>query len=298
MAMAAGGAVLVTGASSGIGRATALRLDGAGLRVFAGVRKEEDTDALRRCSPGITPVLLDVTDADSLRRAADEVSGQVGAAGLAGLVNNAGVSGGSPAEFLPLDELRRMLEVNVVGVVASTQAFLPLLRHGKGRVVCIGSISGRFAVPYLSAYSMTKSAVAAFCDSLRGELRPWGVQVVLVEPGSIKTPIWDKGLSGLDAQLEQWPAEAGELYGEVIPRMRRITEQTAARAIPPERVAKVVEHALTASRPRTRYLVGADARAQAVISRVPDRARDAMVARMIGVPSRGKAVSRPNSSGG
>jgi len=288
MAAAERGAVLVTGASTGIGRATALRLDGAGMRVFAGVRREADGEALRRERSGITPLLVDVTDTGSLQRAAAALHAALGDEGLSGLVNNAGISGGAPVEFAPLDEVRRILEVNVVGVVASTQAFLPLLRAGShpGRVVCIGSIGGRFAVPFLSAYSMSKSAVSAFCDSLRGELRPWGIQVSLVEPGSIKTPIWDKGLNGLDAQLSQWPAEANQLYGDVIPRMRRITEQTAARAIPPDRVAKVVEHALTASRPRTRYVVGADARAQAMIRRLPDRLRDVVVAKMIGTPKK------------
>jgi NAD(P)-dependent dehydrogenase (short-subunit alcohol dehydrogenase family) len=276
------GAVVVTGASTGIGRATALRLDGAGMHVFAGVRREQDADALRRESPRITPLLVDVTDAEKLAEAVRTVAAQVGDRGLHGLVNNAGISGGAPAEFQPLDELRRMLEVNVVGMVATTQAFLPLIRQGHGRIVCIGSIGGRFASPFLSAYSMSKAAVSALCDSMRSELRPWGIHVALVEPGSIKTPIWEKGLQELDAQMEKWPAAALELYGDVIPRVRRISERTAARAIPPDRVAKVVEHALTAARPHTRYLVGADARAQALIRRVPDRARDAMVARMIG----------------
>ena len=285
--MATRGAVVVTGASTGIGRATALQLDAVGLRVFAGVRRQQDGDDLRRERPGIMPVLIDVTDAASLAAAVETVAQQLGPdEGLAGLVNNAGISGGSPAEFMAIDGVRRMLEVNVIGMVATTQAFLPLLRRGgaRGRIVCIGSIGGRFAVPFLSAYSMSKAAVSAFCDSLRGELRPWGISVSLVEPGSIKTPIWDKGLKEIDEAMTDWPAAAMELYGDAIPRMRRITEQTASRAIPPERVAKVVEHALTASRPRTRYIVGADARAQAVIRKVPDRMRDAMVARMIGVP--------------
>jgi NAD(P)-dependent dehydrogenase (short-subunit alcohol dehydrogenase family) len=276
------GAVVVTGASTGIGRATAVRLAGSGMRVFAGVRRQQDADALRRESPAITPLLLDVTDHETLQEAVRTVAAEVGEAGLSGLVNNAGVSAGAPAEFQPIDELRRLLEVNVVGIVATTQAFLPLVRQGHGRIVCIGSIGGRFAVPFLSAYSMSKAAVSALCDSMRGELRPWGIHVALVEPGSIKTPIWDKGLSGFDAQMEQWPAHALELYGDVIPRMRRITEQTASRAIPPDRVARVVEHALTARRPRTRYVVGTDARAQALIRRIPDRPRDAIVARMIG----------------
>jgi NAD(P)-dependent dehydrogenase (short-subunit alcohol dehydrogenase family) len=277
------GAVVVTGASTGIGRATALRLSAGGMRVFAGVRRQEDADALRRESAQITPLLLDVTDRASLDRAVSTVSEAVGDAGLAGLVNNAGISGGSPTEFLAIDDLRGMLEVNVVGVVATTQAFLPLIRRGHGRIVCIGSIGGRMAVPFLAAYSMTKAAVSALCDSLRGELRPWGIHVALVEPGSIKTPIWEKGLRGIDDQMGRWPAEAMQLYGDVIPKMRRITEKTASRAIGPDKVARVVEHALTASRPHTRYVVGADARAQAILRRVPDRARDAMIARTIGL---------------
>jgi NAD(P)-dependent dehydrogenase (short-subunit alcohol dehydrogenase family) len=278
------GAVVVTGASTGIGRATVQRLAGSGMQVFAGVRKQSDADALREDSPNITPLLLDVTDPEQLAAAVEEVQRQLGSNGLRGLVNNAGISGGAPTEFLPIDDLRAMLEVNVIGMVATTQAFLPLLRTGKGRVVCIGSIGGRMAVPFLAAYSMSKAAVSALCDSLRGELRPWGIHVSLVEPGAIKTPIWEKGLQSVDEAQQNWPAQALQLYGDAIPRMRKITERTAAHAIPADSVAKVVEHALTASRPRTRYLVGTDARVQAMVRRVPDRARDAMVARMLGTP--------------
>ena len=281
------GAVVVTGASTGIGRATALRLANGGMRVFAGVRKQPDADELRKDSPNITPLLLDVTDSEHLTAAVEEVQRQLGDnGGLQGLVNNAGISGGAPTEFLPLDDLRGMLEVNVIGMVATTQAFLPLVRRGQGRIVCIGSIGGRLAVPYLAAYSMSKAAVSAFCDSLRGELRPWGIQVALVEPGAISTPIWDKGLRDVDGAQESWPEQALELYGEAIPMMRRVTERTASHAIPADNVAKVVEHALTAARPRTRYLVGTDARVQAMVRRVPDRARDAMIARMIGTPKK------------
>lgn len=284
--MARSGAVVVTGASTGIGRATVLRLDAAGLRVFAGVRREQDGEALRRERSGITPLLLDVTDAAALKAAVAAVEAEVGGAGLTGLVNNAGVSTGAPVEFVAIDEVRRIFEVNLVGVMATTQAFIPLLRPAHGRIVCIGSIGGRMASPFLSAYSASKAAVSAMCDSLRVELRPWGMHVALVEPGSIDTPIWDKGFTEFEASVQSWPAQAMQLYGDVIPRMRRITEQTAKRAIPPDRVARVVEHALTASRPRTRYVVGTDARARAMIRRMPDRMRDAVVARMIGAPKK------------
>lgn len=278
-------AVVVTGASTGIGRAISLHLARGGFRVFAGVRKQKDAEALRTESPGITPLILDVTDAEQLAAAVAEVDRAVGAEGLHGLVNNAGVSGGAPTEFVPLDDLRAMFDVNVFGVVATTQAFLPLLRRGRpGRIVCIGSIGGRMAVPFLAGYAMSKAAVSALCDSLRGELRPWRIEVSLVEPGAIRTPIWEKGLRGVDEQMERWPEQALELYGEVIPALRRTTEKTAARALPAESVAKVVEHALTASRPRTRYLVGNEARMQAIVRRIPDRPRDALVARTIGLP--------------
>ena len=279
------GAVVVTGASTGIGRAITLQLARDGFRVFAGVRKLTDAEALRSESPGIIPLILDVTDAEQLAAAVAEVEAAVGDEGLQGLVNNAGVSGGAPTEFVPLDELRAMFDVNVFGVVATTQAFLPLLRRGApGRIVVIGSIGGRMAVPFLAGYAMSKAAVSALCDSLRGELRPWRIEVSLVEPGAIRTPIWEKGLRGVDEQMERWPEQAVELYGEVIPALRRTTEKTAARALPPENVAKVVEHALTASRPRTRYLVGTEARMQAIVRRIPDRPRDALVARTIGLP--------------
>jgi NAD(P)-dependent dehydrogenase (short-subunit alcohol dehydrogenase family) len=281
------GAVVVTGASTGIGRATALHLAGSGFTVFAGVRKPQDAETLRSDSSSITPLILDVTNPEQLAAAVKTVEAAVGDKGLQGLVNNAGISGGAPTEFLPLDDLRGMLEVNVVGMVATTQAFLPLLRQGKGRIVCIGSIGGRMAVPFLAAYSMSKAAVSALCDSLRGELRPWGIHVALVEPGAIKTPIWDKGLRGVEESMQgRWPERALQLYGDTIPKLRTMTEKTASSAIEPVNVAKVVEHALTATRPRTRYLVGKDARIQALVRRVPDRTRDAMVARMIGLPKK------------
>ena len=278
------GAVVVTGASTGIGRATALRLAQQGFRVFAGVRKQKDAVDLEQCAPNLTPLILDVTDAEQLEAAVATVTEAVGENGLQGLVNNAGISGGAPTEFMPIDDLRGMLEVNVVGVVATTQAFLPLLRKGRGRIVVIGSVGGRLAVPFLAAYSMTKAAVSALCDSLRGELRPWGIGVSLVEPGAIKTPIWEKGIRDVEAAIETWPEQAVELYGEVIPTLRATTEKLARSAIAPDNVAKVVEHALTASRPKTRYLVGTDARVQAIIRRVPDRARDVMVAKTLGLP--------------
>jgi NAD(P)-dependent dehydrogenase (short-subunit alcohol dehydrogenase family) len=277
--------VLVTGASSGIGEACALRLDAAGMRVFAGVRRPADGDALAaRASSRLTPLLLDVTDEDSIAAASAIVSQAVGARGLQGLVNNAGISGGEPVEFADLDAVRAMLEVNLVGPMAVTKAFLPRVRTARGRIVCVGSIGGRFAVPFLSAYSASKAGVAAFCDSLRVELAPWGIRVVLIEPGAVRTAIWGKGRATFERRRGVLPAAATALYGGAVEAMQRVTDRTERAAVSPDRVARVVERALTTPHPRTRYLVGVDARVQATICRLPAPLRDALVVRAMGLP--------------
>lgn len=279
-------AVLVTGASTGIGEACALRLDRAGWRVFAGVRKEADAARLKaEASDRLTPVFIDVTDEGSIMKAEETVRNAVGEAGLAGLVNNAGISINGPLEFIPLEDLRRQLEVNTIGPVAVTQAFLPLIRVGRGRIVNIGSIGGKFATPFLGPYCASKHAMEALTDCLRQELRPWGLHVAIVEPGTIATPIWDKGLAGADEMEQKLPEEAMKLYGKAIDAMRAASRQFAARAVPPDRVAKAVAHALTSRRPRTRYVVGLDAMVQRVFAAVvPDRALDALTARMLRLP--------------
>jgi NAD(P)-dependent dehydrogenase (short-subunit alcohol dehydrogenase family) len=282
------GAVVVTGASTGIGEACALRLDRAGFRVFAGVRKEEDGARVKApASERLSPLIIDVTDAASIASAKDTVSAAVGDAGLAGLVNNAGVGVGGALEFLPLDDLRRQLEVNVIGQMAVTQAFLPLIRKGRGRIVNMGSIGGKVATPFLGPYNASKFAMEALTDALRQELRPWGIHVVIVEPGNIKTPIWDKAKSSADAVEQSLGEEGRVLYANSITALRQTLDKQAVAGIPPDEVAKRVEHALTAPRPKTRYLVGNDARMQAVLGRVvPDRTRDGLVARYMGLPSK------------
>lgn len=282
------GTVLVTGASTGIGAAVASHLDALGMHVLAGVRRTEDADAVRRRGSGrIHPIMLDVSDADSISAAIEAVSDIAGEPGLAGLVSNAGISGGEPLEFASLDGFRRMLEVNLVGAVAVTQAALPLIRSGGGRLVFIGSIGGRTPVPFTAAYAASKAGLAAVCDCLRGELRPWRIQVSLIEPGAVATPIWEKSTSASMQRVAEFPAEAMTLYGGAVEVVGRVAGRTAAAAIPPERVARAVEHALTSLRPRTRYLVGADARAQALVRRLPDRMRDRIVAGYMGLPGPG-----------
>ncbi len=280
------GAVVVTGASTGIGEACALRVDKLGFAVFAGVRKEADGESLKRKgSDRLTPVFIDVTDDASVASAADTVAKAVGDAGLAGLVNNAGISIPGPLEFLPIADLRRQLEVNVIGQIAVTQAFLPLLRKGRGRIVNIGSISGKLATPFIGAYCASKFAMEALTDSLRMELRPWGISVSIVEPGSIATPIWEKAQAAADEILKKLPQQAHDFYDPAIAAVRRAADKTARAGIPPYAVAKAVAHALTAKRPKTRYLVGRDAQLQATLAKVvPDRMRDWLVVRELGLP--------------
>lgn len=282
--MNARGTVVITGASTGIGEATATLLAERGFTVFAGVRKEADGQKLAsRGLENLRPLKIDVASADSIAAAVKEVEAAVGTRGLSGLINNAGISGGGPLEFTPIAEIRQMFDVNVFGLIETTQAFLPLVRLARGRIVCTGSISGRTSVPFVAPYSMTKSAVQSLCHALRLELKPWGIEVVCVEPGSIATPIWDKGMSEFDEKQESLPPRAFELYGTVIPKLRTLTERTAKTGIPPSRVAEVVLEALTARRPRPRYLVGTDARAQAVVGRLPDRVRDKALSTFIGL---------------
>jgi NAD(P)-dependent dehydrogenase (short-subunit alcohol dehydrogenase family) len=277
--------VLVTGASTGIGRATALRLDGKGWRVFAGVRREEDAASLREAGlERLEPLMLDVTDAAQIAAAAERIGVEVGEAGLDGLVNNAGIGVPGPLETLPVDDFRRQVEVNLTAHVAVTQAMLPSIRRARGRLVFITSIGGLMAFPMFGAYNAAKFGLEAVGDVFRQELRPWGIKVAVVEPGSIATPIWGRGEAEVDAIAARARDGHADLYGEAIDAYREVARRTAARGIPPERVAKTIERALSARRPRTRYLVGADARGQAFAARVlSDRLVDWLVARATGM---------------
>src|SRR3954470_8603939 len=264
------GAVVITGASTGIGNATAAHLKKLGFRAFGGVRKQEDAERLR--SEGVEPLMIDLTDGESIAAAAAQVEEHVGEKGLAGLVNNAGVAETAPLELLPIERLRSQIEVNLVGQVAVTKALLPALRHGPGRIVNITSIGGLVVTPGVGAYSASKFGMEAITDALRQELHPFGIWVAAIEPGAIATPIWDRGVAAADSIAEQAPPEKRELYDRLIERMRVVAAETAKRGIPPERVAEKVEHALTASRPRARYIVGRDARIRATLaSLLPER---------------------------
>jgi NAD(P)-dependent dehydrogenase (short-subunit alcohol dehydrogenase family) len=271
--------VLITGASTGIGRATALRLDGSGWRVFAGVRGEGDPEALGAAgSERLTPLILDVTDPDQIAAAAERIGAESDGR-LDGLVNNAGIAVPGPLETLAIEDFRRQIEVNMTAHVAVTQAMLPAIRSARGRVVFISSIGGHVALPLTGAYHAAKFGIEAVGDVFRQELRPWGIKVAIVEPGSIDTPIWERGERTAD-ELATPQREA--LYGEALERYRKVIEDTAERGIPAEKVAETIEHALTAGRPRSRYLVGAEAKMGARLRQLlPTPVFDAIVRRQM-----------------
>ncbi len=249
--------VLVTGASSGMGKACARRLADGGFTVFAAVRKEADAQALRELgSPRLRPVALDVTRRETIDAAVRQIGEAVGAAGLTGLVNNAGVAVTGPVELVPIDELRRQYEINVFGQVAVTQAFLPLLRAGRGRIINVGSVGARFALPFGSALNSSKAAFESISDSLRMELRPWGIRVVLVSPGSIRTAAEAKLVADSEAAVNAYSPEGRALYATSYRAFVRSLLRLEERGVGPEVMAETVHRAMTAPVPRRRYPVG------------------------------------------
>ncbi|MCB0036096.1 MAG: SDR family oxidoreductase [Anaerolineales bacterium] len=275
-------AVFVTGASSGIGEACALSLASRGWQVFAGVRHASDGQKLVGKAVGnqLTPVILDVTKNSAIVEAARQIRYQLGARGLAGLVNNAGIAVAGPMEFIPIDKLREQMDVNFIGQVMVTQEFLPLLRRESGRIVNMSSISGRIAFPLLGPYAASKHALEAFTDSLRVELRPWHIHVASVEPGAVSTPIWQKARQDNATMLETMPAQTLELYDGVISAMFKRIQPN--QGIATKYVVNAVVHALTAKRPKARYVVGREAKISLWLNRLPVRWRDWLIARSLG----------------
>jgi NAD(P)-dependent dehydrogenase (short-subunit alcohol dehydrogenase family) len=272
------GTVLVTGASTGIGEATVLHLRQLGFSPIAAVRKDEDAERLE--GQGLRTTRIDVTDADQIAAARDALGDEP----LAGLVNNAGIAVAAPLEFLPIERLRQQLEINLIGQAAVTQAFLPALRSGRGRIVNVSSIGGRVGLPVVGAYNASKFGLEGLSDSLRRELRPLGVDVILIEPGGVKTPIWNKAENLADEMLEDVPPEAERLYGRLIAAVRTGTQRIARETgIEPSEVAEAIGKALTSSRPRARYLVGNDAKQRAVMAKLlPARVMDRLIIRALG----------------
>jgi NAD(P)-dependent dehydrogenase (short-subunit alcohol dehydrogenase family) len=274
------GTIFVTGASSGIGRATVERLAGDGYDVIAGVRRDGDAPAVAR-----THVLIDLADPDSIGIAGKEVV-KACDGDLAGLVNNAGINVNGPFEVVPLEEWRRQFEVNLFGHLALTRELLPTLLSTKGRIVTVGSIGGRFSAPFLAPYSASKFAIRAWSEAVRIELAPHGVDVVLIEPGAIDTEIWGKGNEHADRTVGGMTDEQQQRYGVQITAARKRAAFAEKHAISPERSAAVIAKALSARRPKGRYMVGMDARVQALVSVLPIRLLDKATRMLLGQPRR------------
>jgi len=282
---------LITGASTGIGRASTLRLAAHGWTVLAGVRDPSAGERLLADAPAsgrVVALTLEVTDPAQVAAAAERVEreladGRVSAhGGLDALVNNAGIAVGGPLELVSLQDLRHQFEVNVFAQVAVTQALLPALRRARGRIVFVSSVGGRVAMAFTAPYAASKHAVEALGDALRVELRSSGVRVALVEPGSVATPIWDKGRAQGDQV--RIPSELQAQYGNVPAAMDKVLADTARRGVAPELVAETIEQALTARRMRARYVVGRDAKVMLLVKQLlPDLLFDRLARRALGV---------------
>jgi len=284
MLAATPGTVVITGASTGIGEACALLLDQLGFCVFAGVRQEVDAQKLQqKASLRLTPIFLDVTNADAIAFAVETITNATNGT-LAGLVNNAGIAIPGPLELLPIAEFEHQMQVNVTGQLAVTQAFLGLLRQGQGRIVNMGSICGVSAVPFLGAYNASKFALEALNDVMRLELRPWGISVSIIQPGTIATPIWEKSLTQADIDKENLSQSAQNLYGQAMNAVRKQVGILATKGISADIVAQAVVHALTAKQPKTRYLVGQDAKIASFLKYIlPDKVYDRVVLASMGL---------------
>jgi hypothetical protein len=279
---------VVTGASTGIGRSAVKVLVGSGWRVFAGVRRVADAESLRlEFGENVEPLLFDVTDAAAVHRAADETRAKLGGQTLKGLVNNAGLALGGPLAHQPIDQIRRVFEVNVLGAVTVSQAFIPLLgadpalAGGPGRIVNITSVAGRIAAPFLGDYAMSKHALEAFSDSLRRELMIYGIDVIVIGPGAVVTPIWDK------AEATDDSAYASTDYGPVLKRFQAAFVKRGRQGLPPEAVGEAIRRALTAPKPRARYAVLRNRFVNWTLPLLlPKRVVDRLIARALGLTRR------------
>jgi NAD(P)-dependent dehydrogenase (short-subunit alcohol dehydrogenase family) len=275
-------AVVVSGASTGIGAAAVELLASKGIIAFAGVRTAADKERLAALHPNIRPILLDVTSAESIAAAAAEVR----ATGIevTGVVSNAGIAIGGPLETLPIDDLRRIFEINVFGALAMVQAFLPMLPEKRGRVVFIGSISGRLATPYVGPYSASKFALRAISDSMRIELAPTGITVSLIEPGSVKTPIWQKGRDNQAQLFENLGENPRPHYRRALESVVEATNNEEKGGMPVEIVSQAIYHALTDAKPRPQQILGTPAKMGNVIASLPAGLRSKIMRKAMRLP--------------
>jgi NAD(P)-dependent dehydrogenase (short-subunit alcohol dehydrogenase family) len=275
-------AILVTGASTGIGHATALRLAETGFTVFAGVRKSGDAQRVDALHPNLRPLQLDIADPAAVAAAIETV--RASGLPLHGVLNNAGIAVGGPLEYLPVDDLRRQFDVNVFGTMSVIQAALPMLRETRGRIVTIGSIGSRFGAPFIGPYCASKAALAMLMDSLRVEVASLGIRVVLFEFAAVKTPIWEKGRA-LKTELEaRLRPQAIADYAPFIEAAARQIEHEERGGLDPAVVAAAIASAFTVATPRPRYVIGKQARIQAAVAMLPLPARDNLLRKVLRIP--------------
>ncbi|HTT24790.1 MAG TPA: SDR family oxidoreductase [Candidatus Sulfotelmatobacter sp.] len=279
--------VVITGASSGIGRSSVSRMVRSGWHVFATVRKAQDGDRLRSdFGTNITPVIMDVTNRASVTTAAEQIVSLFEDSGLDGLVNVAGVGEVRPVEYITQDDLQEIFDINVFGQIGVTQAFLPLLRSARGRIVNISSVGAHIAIPFGSLINATKSAFGIFNDTLRLELHPFGIHVSVVEPGAIKTPAVEKTLGDIETVIRSLPPKGAAQYENMLRDFVKRGYEREMNGSPPDVVAQAIQHALTAKRPRTRYRVGKHATLLATLAAfLPDRLLDTIRFRITGMPT-------------
>jgi hypothetical protein len=276
--------VVITGASTGIGLATTKLLLDRGFRVFGSLRRQADAKRLREeFGANFTPLLFDVTDEAAVLAAAREVRAALDGETLAGLVNNAGIAVAGPVLGLAADEFRRQLDVNVIGPVIATQAFGPLLgaepslKGPKGRIVMVSSLAGKNGNPLTSAYSASKHALEGFSESLRREMMLFGIDVIIVAPGAVKTPIWSK------AEEVDVSAYRNSPFFPAMERIGKFMLELGKNGLPPERIAEVIIGALTSASPKVRYQITPDPMRQLIVNVLPKRMVDRIIARRLGL---------------
>ncbi|NEN90976.1 MAG: SDR family oxidoreductase [Okeania sp. SIO3H1] len=280
------GSIAISGASSGIGEACAIYLDQLGYQVFAGVRNKVDGETLKRKTlDRVIPIIFDVTDRMSIEMAVETIQPLLNVHGLTGLINNAGIVTTGPLEFLPIDELRKQLEVNVLGQISVTQAFLPLLRKSEGRIINIGSDYGRVSGPLLGPYCASKFAMEALTDALRMELKPWAIDVSIIEIGTVRTPIWNKSIDQVNKIWEKFPEQAKQLYSPIFEAVKETAGKLEKNGLSTDAVAKVIARAIIEEKPKNRYIVGLDAKTNILLSKIlPSKVLDRLVMWYLGIP--------------
>jgi NAD(P)-dependent dehydrogenase (short-subunit alcohol dehydrogenase family) len=268
--------VVITGASSGIGEATARELARRGFHVLAGIRRDQDADAIRGLN--IEPLILDITNPDHIRALADRVHGDPQGRAVRALMNNAGLGVNAPVEVFALDQWRHLFEVNFFGHIAVTQTLLPALIRSKGRVINISSVGGKIAMATYGPYASTKFALEAVSDSLRREIAPLGVQVVVVEPAAVRTKIGDRAIARAQEVASTMTPEQSERYGRLVEAITAQAASAMESGLSADAAAKVIAQAVTARKPRTRYTIGREAALLPLLTTLPDRMLDRILA--------------------